>query len=134
MCCSPGRPSSFGRAQASRLAAAGARIFLLDRPGHQNGEAFAAEVTKFRAEAATLSRDISRAWRQTFSSARALSRELEFGRANFGKSGSGSCRGGGSPRPERFVSEDAERAAGCEMALDVECVVDGGVNGQEALG
>ena len=43
-------------------------------------------------------------------------------------------RGGGSPRPERFVSEDAERAAGCEMALDVERVLDGGVNGQEALG
>jgi hypothetical protein len=36
-------------------------------------------------------------------------------------------------RPERFVSEDAEGAAGCEMALDVERVVDGGVNGQEAL-
>jgi hypothetical protein len=30
----------------------------------------------------------------------------------------GSGRGGGSPRPERFVAEDAERAAGCEMALD----------------
>jgi len=44
-----------------------------------------------------------------------------------------SGRGGGSPRPERFVSEDAERAAGCEMALDVESVLDGGVNGQEAL-
>jgi hypothetical protein len=35
---------------------------------------------------------------------------------------------------ERFVSEDAERAAGCEMALDVESVLDGGVNRQEALG
>jgi len=32
-----------------------------------------------------------------------------------------------------FLSEDAERAAGCEMALDVECVLDDGVNGQEAL-
>jgi hypothetical protein len=50
------------------------------------------------------------------------------------KLSSDSGRGGGSPRPERFFSEDAERAAGCEMALDVECVVDGGVNGQEALG
>jgi hypothetical protein len=29
--------------------------------------------------------------------------------------------------PERFVSEDAERAAGCEMALDVESVLDGSV-------
>jgi hypothetical protein len=33
-----------------------------------------------------------------------------------------------------LVSEDAERAAGCEMALDVECVVDRGVNRQELLG
>ena len=44
-----------------------------------------------------------------------------------------SGRRGGSPRPERFVSEDAERAAGCEMALDVERVVNGGMSGQEAL-
>jgi hypothetical protein len=44
-----------------------------------------------------------------------------------------SGRGGGSPRPERFVSQDAERAAGCEMALDVESVLDGGMSGQEAL-
>jgi DDE domain len=33
-----------------------------------------------------------------------------------GSLSSGSGRGGGSPRPERFVSEDAERAAGGEMA------------------
>ena len=58
----------------------------------------------------------------------------EFGPAQFGSSSSCSGRGGGSPRPERFVSEDAKRAAGGEMALDVECVVDGGVNGQETLG
>jgi hypothetical protein len=45
-----------------------------------------------------------------------------------------SGRAGGSPRPERFVSEDTKRAAGCEMTLDVERVVNGGVNGQEALG
>ena len=45
----------------------------------------------------------------------------------------GSGRGGGSPRPECFVSEDAKRAAGCEMTLDVERVVNGGMNGQEAL-
>ena len=32
----------------------------------------------------------------------------------------GSCRGSGSPRPEGFPSEDAERAAGGEMALEVE--------------
>ncbi len=44
-----------------------------------------------------------------------------------------SC-GRGSPRPERVVSEDAERGAVREMALDVECVMDGGMNGQEPLG
>jgi len=58
----------------------------------------------------------------------------EFGRTKIGKPNSDSGGGGGSPRLESFVSEDAERAAGCEMALDVEGVVDGGVNGQEALG
>ena len=58
----------------------------------------------------------------------------EFGPAQFGSPSSCSGRGGGSPRPERFVSEDAKRAAGGEVALDVECVVDGGVNGQETLG
>jgi short chain dehydrogenase len=34
---------SLGRAQALRLAAAGARTFLLDRPGHQNGDLSAAQ-------------------------------------------------------------------------------------------
>ena len=64
----------------------------------------------------------------------ALSRELNFGRVKIGSLSSGSGRSGGSPRPERFVSEDAEREAGCEMALDVERVLDGGVNRQESLG
>jgi hypothetical protein len=41
----------------------------------------------------------------------------------------GSCRGSGSPRPKGFLAKDTERAAGCEMALDVESVLDGGVNG-----
>jgi hypothetical protein len=36
-------------------------------------------------------------------------------------------------RLERFFSEDAELAAGGEMALD-EGVLDSSVNGQEALG
>ena len=58
----------------------------------------------------------------------------EFGRSQFGSPSFGSRRGGGSPRLERFFSEDAERAAGGEMALDVEGVLDSGVNGQEALG
>jgi hypothetical protein len=44
-----------------------------------------------------------------------------------------SCRGSGSPGPEGVLSKDAERAAGCEMALDIESVLDGGVNGQETL-
>ena len=39
-----GALGSLGRAQALRLAGAGARMALLDRPGHENGEAFAAEV------------------------------------------------------------------------------------------
>ena len=63
----------------------------------------------------------------------ALSRELELA-AGSQNASSSSGGGGGSPRPESFFSEDAERAAGCEMALDVESVLDGGVNGQEALG
>ena len=58
----------------------------------------------------------------------------DFGRAKIGKPSSESGRGGGAPRTDGFLSEDAERAAGCEMALDVESVLDGGVNGQEALG
>jgi hypothetical protein len=56
-----------------------------------------------------------------------------LGRAKIGSPNSGSGRGGGSARLESFFSEDAERAAGCEMALDVESVSDDGVNGQEAL-
>jgi hypothetical protein len=38
------------------------------------------------------------------------------------------------PRPEGFLSQDAERAAGREMALDIESVLDGGVNRQKPLG
>jgi hypothetical protein len=58
----------------------------------------------------------------------------EFGPAQFGSPSSGSGRGGGSPRLIRFFSEDAEGVTGCEMALDVESVVDGGLNRQKALG
>src|ERR1700733_3659511 len=46
---------------------------------------------------------------------------------------SGSGCGSSSPRLESFFSEEAERAAGCEMPPDVERVLDDGVNGQEAL-
>ena len=49
------------------------------------------------------------------------------------KLGSGSGRGGRAPRLERFASEEAERSARCKIALGVEIVVDGGVNGQEVL-
>ena len=41
-----GALGSLGRAQAMRLARAGARLFLLDRPNHERGEPFAAEVAK----------------------------------------------------------------------------------------
>ena len=58
----------------------------------------------------------------------------EFGRAKIGKPNSDSGRSGRSPRLESFRSEGAERAAGWEMALDVESVEDSGVNGQKALG
>jgi NAD(P)-dependent dehydrogenase (short-subunit alcohol dehydrogenase family) len=59
-----GALGSLGRAQALRLAAAGARVFLLDRPGHQNGETFALEVTKFGGEAATfVGQDLSAIYR-----------------------------------------------------------------------
>ena len=44
-----------------------------------------------------------------------------------------SSRGGCPPIPEGFASEGAERVAGNKMALDVEGVLDGGVNGQEPL-
>ena len=47
-------------------------------------------------------------------------------RAKIGSPNSGSGRGGGSPRLERFFSEDAERATGGEMALDVEDPMEGG--------
>jgi hypothetical protein len=58
----------------------------------------------------------------------------EFGRPKIRGLSPGSCRGSGSPRPEGVLSKDAEGAAGCEMALDIESVLDGGVNGQETLG
>ena len=64
-----------------------------------------------------------------FEAPAALSRELEFGRAQSGGPDSDLGRRGGSPRPERFLSEDAERAAGRQMALDVESVLDRGMNG-----
>jgi hypothetical protein len=40
----------------------------------------------------------------------------EFGRAKIGKPSSDSGRGGGSPRTDGFLSEDAERAEGLDGA------------------
>jgi hypothetical protein len=56
-----------------------------------------------------------------------------IGGVNLGSFSWDSGCGRSPPRVERFVSEDSERGAGCEMALDVESLVDGGVSGQEAL-
>ena len=44
----------------------------------------------------------------------------EFGRLNIGERDSDSGCSGGSPPPKGFLAEDAEREAGCEMALDIE--------------
>ena len=66
--------------------------------------------------------------------AKTLSRELEQSSGGSHKPSSSSCGRRGPPRPERFVSEDAERVAGGEMALDVEGVEGSGENGQKALG
>jgi len=52
---------------------------------------------------------------------------------SIGNSGKGSAGGSGSPRLKRFRSQGAERTARGQMSLDVEGVVDGGVNGQESL-
>jgi hypothetical protein len=50
------------------------------------------------------------------------------------KSQLGSCSRRSSSCLERLVAEDAEAAASGEMALDVENVLDSGVNRQKALG
>jgi hypothetical protein len=62
-----------------------------------------------------------------------LSRELGAGRTRSRRARScsgGSCR---PPTLKRFASESAERIAGNEMTLDVECVLDCGMDGQEPL-
>jgi hypothetical protein len=62
-----------------------------------------------------------------------LSHEPGSGRTRV--EGLGSCSGRSCRPPilKRFASECAERIAGNEMALDVECVLDRGMNGQEPL-
>ena len=47
--------------------------------------------------------------------------------------GSSSGRSRCPPVLQRFPSEDAERFAGNKIALNAEGIVDGGLNGQEAL-
>jgi hypothetical protein len=62
-----------------------------------------------------------------------LSRKLGSGQTR--GEGLGSCSGRSCRLPilKRFASESAERISGNEMALDVECVLDCGMNGQEPL-
>jgi hypothetical protein len=62
-----------------------------------------------------------------------LSRKLGSGRTR--GEGLGSCSGRSRRPPilKRFASKSAERIAGNEMALDVERVLDCGMNGQEPL-
>src|SRR5580704_6714581 len=91
------------------------------------GARSAASRTPLPSEAGSRTHSVTKPWNGAVT-------RTEFGPALIGSLSSCSGRGGGSPRPERFVWEDAKRAAGGEMALDVECVVDGGVNGQETLG
>ena len=55
-----GALGSLGRAQATRLAEAGARLLLLDRPDHERGESFAAELAKATgSEARFIGQDLS---------------------------------------------------------------------------
>jgi hypothetical protein len=63
----------------------------------------------------------------------ALVTRTKLARAKIGSPNSGSGCGSSFACPERFASKDAERVAGCEMALDIEGVLDDGVSGQEAL-
>jgi hypothetical protein len=63
---------------------------------------------------------------------RALSHQLGSARCEVSTARRTSGGGIASPRLERFVSEDAERVAGGEMALDVECVMEGSVIRQES--
>jgi hypothetical protein len=58
-----------------------------------------------------------------------LSRELGFGRTKSVGLGSSSGRRRCLPILERFASEGAERVAGNKMPLNVERVMDDGVNG-----
>ena len=74
-----------------------------------------------------------RRWRISGDVPGELSQELGFDRTRVGRLGSYSGRGRGLPILKRFASEGAERVAGNEMALDVEGVLDRGVNGKKAL-
>ena len=62
-----------------------------------------------------------------------LSQELGFGRTRVGRLGSCSGCARRPPILKRFASESAECIARNEMALDVEGILDDGVNGQEPL-
>ena len=62
-----------------------------------------------------------------------LSRELGSAQTKVRGLGSSSGRSRCPPVLQRFPSEDAERFAGNKIALNAEGIVDGGLNGQEAL-
>ncbi len=65
--------------------------------------------------------------------ARALSRQLSTSREG-ARSNQVSCCDGILPLRRRFGSEGPQRGSGDEVALKIECVVDGGMDAEEALG
>jgi len=114
----------FGRDLAERLCSGGLRPAdgRHERGGVSVGHCHAAGV------------DVGAGLREAEIAENGAVTRTEFGRAKIVGPNSDSRCGVSSPRPKRFVSEDTERAAGCEMTLDVESVLHGGVNRQEALG
>ena len=62
-----------------------------------------------------------------------LSRELRNAQERVERDYPSHCRYRGIPLLDRLGSEGAQRAAGDEMALQVEGVVDGGMGGEKAL-
>jgi hypothetical protein len=63
----------------------------------------------------------------------ALSRQLSTSREGQGQNQVLCCCDGISPLRRRFGSEGPQRGPGDEVALKIECVVDGGMDAEEAL-
>jgi len=63
----------------------------------------------------------------------ALSRQLSMSREG-ARSNQVSCCDGSLPLRRRFGSEGPQRGPGDEVSLKIECVVDGGMDAEEALG